>query len=151
MNERAITELRLGRNSVGRVVRKLCELGATTKDLAEVFAVSEEEMDRQLRGHNDFSQAASDGRIAAIDNISNALLRRATGMNVKQRRIVSVDGVAAQIVVEQDSPPDLKAANAVMGDFRKRPEIEAHHALRTAKQMDLEDEAMAALRGGCDL
>jgi len=143
MNERAITEPRLGRKAAGRVVRKLCELGATTKDLAEVFAVSEEEMERWLRGYNDVSLAAANGRVAAINNISNLLLRRANGMNVTQRRIVSVDGVAAQVTFEETKAPDLEAANALLDEFRRRPELEPHSK---ALQKKKEEEMWALVR-----
>jgi hypothetical protein len=51
--------------------------------------------------------------------------------------------MAAQITVEESQSPDLEAANALFGEFRKRPEIRAYDALRTSA----EEEAMAALRG----
>jgi hypothetical protein len=142
-----MTEPTLNRKSVDRVARKLCELGATTEDLAEVFATSEEDMKRLLQAKGDFSRACANGRIAAANKISNALLKHAVGMNITQRKIISLDGMAAQIVVEENRPPDLKAANAVLGDFRQRDEIGAHNALRTADEISFEEEAMAILRG----
>jgi hypothetical protein len=133
----------LNRRSIPRVAKKLCELGATTEDLAEVFGTSVAEMDRWLGHQSDFSRACANGRIAALNKISNRLLRLATGLNVPTRRIVYFDGMAAQITVEESQSPDLEAANALLGEFRKRAEIKAYDALLPSAA----EEAMAALRG----
>ena len=137
-----MTEPTLNRKSVTRVAKKLCELGATTEDLAEVFGVPKDETERWLRKNSDFSRACANGRIAAFNKISNILLKRATGMNITQERVVRIDGNAARIVVEETRAPDLEAAQAVVTEFRKCEEVKVHDTLRSFST----DEVMAALR-----
>jgi hypothetical protein len=136
----------LNRRSIPRVAKKLCELGASTEDLAEVFGTSVAEMERWLGHQSDFSRACANGRIVALNNISNSLLRRASGINVTSKRFVYLDGVAAQIVIEENRAPDLQAANAVLGEFRERKEVQANNALHESGR----DAVMAAIRGWSD-
>jgi len=72
--------------------RKLCLLGATDKELADFFEVSETTIQNWKRAHPAFLASISEGRIVADANVADSLYKRATGEYVQMEKLVKVKG-----------------------------------------------------------
>lgn len=92
---------------------KLCLLGATNKDLARYFEVTEQCIDNWLRGDKPgFRDAVQAGRDYADANVAKALYRRATGYSYPATKIF-YDREHGQVVTVNYTeflPPDVAAA-----------------------------------------
>lgn len=72
--------------------RKLCLLGATDKELADFFAVSETTIQNWKRAHPAFLASIAEGRVVADANVADSLYKRATGEYVQLEKLVKIKG-----------------------------------------------------------
>lgn len=72
--------------------RKLCLLGATDKELAGFFEVSETTIQNWKNAHPAFLASIREGRVVADANVADSLYKRATGEYVQLEKLVKTKG-----------------------------------------------------------
>lgn len=89
--------------------RKLAELGATDREVADFFEVSEATVYRWQHTHPDFCEALKVGKETADDRVEKSLYRRATGYTFDSVKIFQYEGVPVVEPFEEHVPPDVTA------------------------------------------
>lgn len=102
---------------------KLCLLGATDKEIADFFEVSETTVNNWKLQHPSFLESLKNGKTIADAEIANSLYNRAKGVIVKHQQAFkmketfyeegkkSSESETIEIVdLEQELPPDTTAA-----------------------------------------
>ena len=89
--------------------QKLCELGATDRELADFFAVSERTIYRWMIEHDDFCQSLKDGKESADQRVARSLYRRAVGYSFDTVKIMQDKGREVIVPYEEHVPPDVTA------------------------------------------
>lgn len=92
-------------------VKKLCLLGATNKQIADFFEVTEETIQEWLRSNKEFSSSVKEGKVIADANVANSLYNRATGF-VKENceKVFQFQGAVIRAETKEYFPPDAGAA-----------------------------------------
>ncbi len=90
--------------------RKLCLLGATDKELADFFCVSEDTIHEWKKVHPEFSESLKNGKDMADATVADRLYKRATGYEHKAVKI-SANPNGDEHVTEYTEryPPDTTA------------------------------------------
>jgi hypothetical protein len=89
---------------------KLCLLGATDKELADYFEVSESTLNLWKINHEKFSESIKSGRVEADANVANRLYKRALGYEHKEDVIMQYKGAPVIVHTTKHYPPDTAAA-----------------------------------------
>lgn len=91
---------------------KLCRLGATDKELAGFFEVSEQTLNAWKKAHPAFLESLRSGKEFADAEVAEKLFRRATGYEHKAVKIVAdaKTGAEHQVEYTERYPPDTTAA-----------------------------------------
>lgn len=109
--------------------RKLCLLGATDKELADFFGVTERTINNWKKEHAAFFQSIVDGKVKADAEVADSLYKRATGEFVQVEKLVKTpDGFEAK-KVKIYIPGDPNAAykwllNRRRQDWTERASVE---------------------------
>lgn len=74
-------------------VRKLCLLGATDKEIALYFGVTEATVNNWKTAYPEFIDSIKDGRENADNNVVNSLYKKATGYDYEEEVLVDVHGM----------------------------------------------------------
>lgn len=90
-------------------VEKLCKLGATDKEIAEFFDVSESTLNLWKLEHTKFSESIRKGKILADANVSERLYVRAMGYSHPDVDIKVIDGEITKTPLIRYYPPDTAA------------------------------------------
>lgn len=91
--------------------RKLAELGATDREAAEFFNVSEATLHRWKHDNEEFCEALKVGKEAADNRVEQSLYRRALGYSHDAVKIhVASDGGITEVPYTERYPPDTTAA-----------------------------------------
>lgn len=90
---------------------KLCRLGATDKELADFFEVSESTLNLWKQEHVAFSESLKGGKAAADAEVADKLFKRATGYEHAAVKIVADANTGMEHVVHYTKryPPDTTA------------------------------------------
>jgi hypothetical protein len=109
--------------------RKLCELGATDKDLAEFFKVKYRTIQNWKIDHEEFLHSLKLGKDIPDQNVERSLYQRATGYSHPDTDIKVVDGKIVRTEVTKHYPPDTTAMifwlkNRKPKDWRDKQEVE---------------------------
>ncbi|KXA73485.1 terminase [Bordetella hinzii] len=88
---------------------KLCRLGATDKDLADFFAVTERTLNTWKKQHAEFLQALNAGKTLADAEVADRLYQRALGYTHAEDDIRVCDGVIVTTPTTRHYPPDTTA------------------------------------------
>lgn len=90
---------------------KLCELGATDKDLADFFKVSLPTIWRWSNAHQEFCSAIKVGKGEADDRVERSLFHRANGYTHEAVKIFMPAGRAEPVYAkfQEHVPPDTTA------------------------------------------
>ena len=91
---------------------KLCELGATNRDLSEFFEVSERTIERWSSEKESFCRALRIGKEPADMKVERALYHRAIGYSHPDEHISNYQGEITITPITKHYPPDTKAALA---------------------------------------
>ena len=91
--------------------RKLCLLGATNKELADFFDVSESTIDNWKNEYPKFLGSIKDGKELADANIADSLYNRALGYSHADVHISNYQGDVTQTPIIKHYPPDTQAAS----------------------------------------
>lgn len=91
--------------------QKLAELGATDREAAEFFDVSEDTLYTWKHTHPEFSEALKVGKATADNRVEQSLYRRALGYKHDAVKIqVGGDGTITTVPFTEVYPPDTTAA-----------------------------------------
>jgi hypothetical protein len=114
-----------------RMARGYCLLGATNRQLGELFGVTPQTLNNWMHDHPEFAEAIEEGRTKADLFVADGLYRRATGYTQKVRMVVrerkfgpSTTTVSGEVIpgpqigasereteTEMHVPPDASAAS----------------------------------------
>lgn len=91
--------------------QKLCLLGATDKELADFFGVSEQTLNAWKQAHPEFLESLKMGKDLADATVADRLYKRATGYEHKAVKIVADAKTGMDHTVEyiERYPPDTTA------------------------------------------
>jgi hypothetical protein len=91
--------------------RKLAALGATDRDAADFFNVSEATLHRWKHTFPEFCDALKVGKDAADQRVEQSLYRRAIGYSHDAEKIaINADGKVTKVPFVEHYPPDTTAA-----------------------------------------
>lgn len=88
---------------------KLTRLGATDKQMADFFNVTEKTLNNWKTEHDEFLQSLKVGKLMADAEVSNSLFHRALGYSHDDVDIRVLDGRIVQTPLIKHYPPDTTA------------------------------------------
>lgn len=86
--------------------KKLCLLGATNKDLAKFFEVTESTLGLWITQYPDFSDALKEGRQLADARVGESLFQRAIGYSHPDVHVSNYQGLVTLTPITKHYPPD---------------------------------------------
>lgn len=89
---------------------KLCLLGATDKDLADFFGVTEQTINNWKNDYPDFFVSIKRGKDIADANVADRLYQRATGYEHPEDQIFQFQGQPVIVPTKKHYAPDTAAA-----------------------------------------
>lgn len=98
---------------------KLCKLGATDKELAEFFEVSEVTINAWKAKYTGFLKALKAGKGEADDRVERSLYQRAVGYSHPDTHISNYQGAVTKTDITKHYPPDTTAAIFWLKNRRK--------------------------------
>lgn len=109
---------------------KLCLLGATDKEMADFFRVSESTLNLWKQEHEEFSESIRAGKVYADANVAERMYQRAMGYSHEAVKIFMPAGSSEPVYAPytEHYPPDTPAAslwlrNRQSGKWRDRQEL----------------------------
>ena len=90
--------------------KKLAELGATDREVAEFFDVSERTLNYWKSEHAGFLQSLKAGKESADERVARSLYHRAVGYRHDAVKIFAVNGAPLEVPYVEHFPPDTTAA-----------------------------------------
>jgi hypothetical protein len=128
-----------------RQAEALCKLGATDRELAEFFKVSESTLNLWKLQHADFSEALKVGKEAADKRVEQSLYRRAMGYSHDEVHISNYMGEVTLTPIVKQYPPDTTACifwlkNRKPAEWRDRVE---HSGDLTVNENPMTDREIA--------
>ena len=111
-----------------QIAYRHCLLGATDKDLAAAFDVSESTLNLWKQKFPKFSESLKKGKADADATVAESLFQRAKGYSHKAVKIMQHEGVAFDHEYTEHYPPDTAACifwlkNRRPDQFRNNPEV----------------------------
>lgn len=126
--------------------QKLCQLGATDKELADFFEVSDRTIYRWQTQFPEFCQALKAGKEAADERVERSLYHRATGYTFESEKVFQFQGSIVRADTKEHVPPDTTAMIFWLKNRRPeawRDKTEVHHK-HSVDQMSDDDLARIA-------
>jgi hypothetical protein len=99
--------------------RKLCKLGATDRELAAFFEVTEKTLNNWKLESDEFLQALKSGKDEADDRVERSLFARAVGYEHDDVDIRVIEGQIVATPITKHYPPDTTAAIFWLKNRRK--------------------------------
>jgi transposase-like protein len=90
---------------------KLCLLGATDKEMADFFGVSETTINNWKQQHPDFLESITRGKTMADANVAEKLYQRALGYEHDDVHVSNYQGVVTLTPIRKYYPPDTPAGS----------------------------------------
>lgn len=100
--------------------RKLCLLGATDKELADFFEVTEQTINNWKNDFPAFFESIKSGKDVADSNVADRLYQRAMGFEHDSEEIKVVDKDIARVPIRKVYPPDTMAAIYWLNNRQRR-------------------------------
>lgn len=91
--------------------RKLCLLGATDKDLANFFNVTEQTINGWKKKHDQFFESIRLGKEIADAEVAEKLYKRALGYSHEDCHVSNYQGAVIITPLTKHYPPDTQAAS----------------------------------------
>ena len=112
-----------------KIAKKMCELGAIDRDIAEAVGVSEQTINTWKLKHPAFLESLKVGKCAVDERVKQSLVHRALGYSHPEDDIRSVGGELVITPTIKHYPPDTTACifwlkNRKPDEFRQNPENE---------------------------
>jgi len=128
--------------------KKLCELGATDRELARFFQVSESTINLWKLEHPEFSESLKLGKEASDERVARSLYHRALGYSHDAVKIFADPKTGAEKVVEytEHYPPDTTAAIFWLKNRRPkewRDKVDHEHSGPEGGPIKVDDMALA--------
>jgi hypothetical protein len=128
---------------------KLCLLGATDKEIAEFFSVSEQTLNSWKKKFPQFLESLKKGKAVADANVASRLYSRAIGYDARATKFATNEGKMEYI---EHYPPDTTAAifwlkNRQPGKWRDKKEVENQVKLGDELESMSDEELAAIIRG----
>lgn len=92
------------REFVGQAM-KLAALGATDREAADFFNVSEATLNRWKQAHPEFCASLKVGKESADDRVEQSLYRKATGYSFDAEKIFQYEGQPVRVEYVEHVPP----------------------------------------------
>lgn len=92
-------------------VYKLCLLGATDVEIADILGVSEDTIYEWKKVHPEFSESFTRGKRNADANVAERLYQRAMGYEHSAVKIFQYEGQPVIVPYVEKFPPDTQAAS----------------------------------------
>lgn len=89
---------------------KLCRLGATDKELADFFCVTETTINNWKIAHPEFFESLKKGKAISDAEVADKLFKRATGYSHAAVKIFNDSGAPLEVPYTEHYPPDTTAA-----------------------------------------
>lgn len=91
--------------------RKLCLLGSTDAEMADIFGVSEVTLNAWKKAHPEFLKSITQGKAEADANVASRLYERALGYSHPEVHVSSYEGDITLTPLTKHYPPDTQAAS----------------------------------------
>jgi hypothetical protein len=109
-------------------VEKLCKLGATDKEIADFFEVTEQTINNWKTDHSDFFESIKKGKLLADAEVAEKLFQRATGYSHPDVHISSYEGSITVTDITKHYPPDPTSGifwlkNRQPAKWRDKPDV----------------------------
>lgn len=128
-------------------------LGATDKEMADFFGVTERTLNQWKKSHPEFLQSLKKGKSIADANVASKLYNRAIGYDCKATKFATSDGhITDSKEYIEHYPPDTTAAifwlkNRQPEKWRDRKEVDANVNLSDELESMTEEQLLAIIRG----
>lgn len=137
-------------------IRKAVEAGATVKEIAKAFGISESTLHKYKAEKKEFSDAFARGREIVIIDIKAALLKKALGFNYEEKKQYITEGANGDKkkhteITTRYCPPSETAAAMLLRNYDegwndndqqsidlKRQEMELRKAIAESNNFDLD-------------
>lgn len=121
--------------------KKLAALGATDREIADFFKVSESTLYLWKNTHPEFSEALKTGKAPADNRVEQSLYRRATGYSFDAEKIFQYEGHPVRVEFTEHVPPDVTACifwlkNRRPDEWRDKHEVETNLGADIAKLIE---------------
>ena len=151
------------REEYNEQVLKLCRLGATDKEIADFFDVTEQTINNWKTQHPDFFESIKKGKVQADAEVADKLYKRATGYTFRETTFEKVGAkeettevgeegmesveqdVFKKKVVVKEMPPDTTAGIFWLKNRRGR--IKSDEGQRWADKQEITGDEGAPLQG----
>lgn len=110
---------------------KLCKLGATDKELAEFFEVSESTVSKWKIDHPEFSEALKAGKVQADALVAERLFSRACGYSHPDVHVSNYQGTVTLTPITKHYAPDTTAC--IFWLKNRRPDVWRDRVEHTGK------------------
>lgn len=97
---------------------KIAELGATDREIAEFFDVSDRTIRAWKLRYPGFAAALKLGKDAADDRVERALYQRAVGYSFDSVKVMQFEGVPVIVPIVEHMAPDINAAMYFLNNRR---------------------------------
>ncbi len=87
----------------------ICKFGATDKDLADFFGVTERTINTWKQNHDEFFQSLKKGKDYFDSKVEMALAERAMGYSHPETKVFNVNGKIITHDIQKYYPPDVTA------------------------------------------
>lgn len=105
--------------SYEKQVKKLCRLGATDKEIADFFEVTEQTINNWKLEYKEFFESIKKGKLLADANVADSLYHRAVGYDHPDTHFSSYEGTVTATSTTKYYPPDTAAAIFWLKNRRK--------------------------------
>ena len=132
---------------------KLCLLGATDKEIAEFFSVSEQTLNSWKKKFPQFLESLKKGKAVADANVASRLYSRAIGYDAKATKFATNEGrITDKVEYIEHYRPDTTAAifwlkNRQPAKWRDKKEVENLVKLGDELESMSDEELAAIIRG----
>jgi len=92
-----------------KLVFKLCLLGATDKQIADIFEISEVTLNAWKNTQSSFLKSLKKGKEEADSKVAKSLFQRATGYEHEEDKLFQYDGNILSERITKHYPPDVVA------------------------------------------
>lgn len=133
--------------SMNEQAYRLALLGATDKQIAIFFGVSETTINNWKRAHPGFLESLNRGKVFADGEVAEGLFLRAVGMELVEEKLVRAsDGTSQTVQLRKQIPPDPRAATMWLAI--RQPELWSSRT--QIKKHDLDDDENSDLQSMSD-
>ncbi|HKI60714.1 MAG TPA: hypothetical protein VKA31_00325 [Mariprofundaceae bacterium] len=125
-----------------KVAQKMCELGATDREIAEALGIAEPTLHGWRAKHVEFSEALKAGKTPADDRVERSLYHKAVGYTFASEKVFQFQGEIVRAKTVEHVPPSDTAAIFWLKNRRKdewRDRTDHEHSGKDGKPIELAD------------